>query len=101
MRLWSFGGGLLDENGKLTLNTPQNIRGFQSILETASYTCQNATETSRDKVFQDFGNGKIAMMISFSEYASKIRDETHSDIITKIGYSQMPGRRPANVGSVS
>ena len=30
------------------------------------------------------------MMISFSEYASKIRDETHSDIITKIGYSQMP-----------
>ena len=98
VRLWSFGGGLLDENGKLTLNTPQNIRGFQSILETASYTCQNATETSRDKVFQDFGNGKIAMMISFSEYASKIRDETHSDIITKIGYSQMPGRMPANVG---
>lgn len=98
IRLWSFGGGLMDENGKLTLNTPQNVRGMQSILETISYTDQEVTEMSQERLFRDFGNGDVAMIISFSEYASRIRDEVHGDIITKIGYSQVPGRVPANVG---
>lgn len=98
IRLWGFGGGLMDENGKLALNTPQNIRGFQSILETMEYTAQESTDTPSDTIFRDFGNGKTAMLISFSEYASQIKDEVHSDIITKIGYGQVPGRSPANVG---
>lgn len=98
IRLWGFGGGLMDENGKLALNTPQNIRGFQSILETMEYTAQESTDTPSDTIFRDFGNGKMAMLISFSEYASQIKDEVHSDIITKIGYGQVPGRSPANVG---
>ena len=38
------------------------------------------------------GSGKTAMLISYSEYASQIKDEVHRDIITKIGYSQVPGR---------
>ncbi len=98
IRLWGFGGGLMDENGKLALNTPQNIRGFQSILETMEYTAQESPDTPSDTIFRDFGNGKTAMLISFSEYAAQIKDEVHSDIITKIGYGQVPGRSPANVG---
>lgn len=98
IRLWGYGGGLLDENGRLALNTTPNIRGFQSILETLDYAYEETAETSGDQVFRDFGSGKTAMIISFSEYAAQIKDEVHREIITKIGYSQVPGRSPANVG---
>ncbi len=98
IRLWGFGGGLLDENGRLLLNTPQNIRGFQNILETMRYISHKPTDTTSDMVFQDFGSGNVAMIISFSEYAAQIELGVHSDIVTRIGYSQVPGQNPANVG---
>ena len=97
-RLWSYGGGLLDAGGKLQLCTPQNVRGFQSLLESSRYIFRPCREASVDDSFRDFGQGKIAMLISYSEYAARIRDEIEGDIISKIGYSQIPGQVAANVG---
>jgi len=98
IRLWSFGGNLLDENGHLNLDTPQNVKGFQSLLESCRYAEKNVFEASIDQSFEAFGTGRTAMLISFTEYASTINDCIHSDIISKVDYAMMPGKTPANVG---
>jgi len=98
IRLWSFGGNLLDENGRVCLDTPQNVKGFQSLLESCRYAEKNVFEASIDQSFEAFGTGRTAMLISFTEYASAINDRIHSDIISKVDYAMMPGKTPANVG---
>lgn len=98
IRLWSFGGGLHDANGRLVLDTPQNFKGFQSLLETCKYAESTFFESSIDQSFRAFGCGRTAMLLSFTEYASQINDCIHGDIITNVDYSMLPGRTPANVG---
>ncbi len=97
IRLWSYGGGLYDNNGRLMLDTPQNIKGFQSLLETCKYA-DNLFDASIDQSFQSFGNGRTAMLLSFTEYATYIDDCIHGDIISNVDYSMLPGQTPANVG---
>lgn len=97
-RLWSFGGGIYDTNGCLQLDTPQNIKGFQNLLESCRYAEKNIFEASIDQSFRAFGSGRTAMLLSFTEYASQINDCVHGDIITKVDYSMLPGKTPANVG---
>ena len=98
IRLWGLNGGFYDEDGRLSLVTPQNIKAFKHLLETNKYVERDASETSISQSFQDFGAGKTAMLISYSEYATQIRDEIHGDIISRIGYAQLPGTKAANVG---
>ena len=98
IRLWSFGGGLFDNAGKLKLDTPQNQKALQSLLDTARYTEHGISDTSIYSSFYDFGSGRTAMLLSFTEYGTLINDCLHGDIITKIDYSMLPGQSPANVG---
>ncbi len=98
IRLWSYGGGIYDSHGHLALNSPQNIKGFESMLESCSYAEQNFLETSIDQSFHSFGAGNTAMLISFTEYASHISNFVRSDIVSKVGYAMIPGGTPANVG---
>lgn len=97
IRLWSFGEGLYDNSGHLKLDTPQNIKGFQSMLESCRYT-NNIFDTSIDQSFRAFGTGHTAMLLSFTEYASQINDCVKEDVISNVDYCMLPGRTPANVG---
>ncbi|MCI8418573.1 MAG: extracellular solute-binding protein [Lachnospiraceae bacterium] len=98
VRLWSFGGGLFDQNNRLLLNTPQNIRGYQSILETCSYASPHFMTHNHQKSFHDFSTGKTAMLISFTEYAGDLKNYVSSDMLSNVGYCNLPGGTPANVG---
>lgn len=98
IRLWSFGGGLYDAHGHLALNSSQNVKGFESMLESCRYTEQDFLETSIDQSFHSFGAGNTAMLISFTEYASNISNFVQSDIVSKVDYAMIPGGTPVNVG---
>lgn len=96
IRLWSYDGGIYNNRNQLELNTPQNIRAFQNILETSDYTPPYLG--SSETTFEQIGRGNIAMAISFTEYASAIQNALHPEFLSKIGYSMLPGKTPANVG---
>ena len=98
IRLWSFGGGLYDQNNRVVLDTPQNARAFQNILETCSYIPPDSMERSHREAFKLFADGSIAMLISYTEYASAIRDYIPSDLMPNVGYCHVPGGIPSNVG---
>ncbi len=98
IRLWSAGGGLYDQSGRLILNTPQNVRGFQNILETCACVPPDILELDHHEAFRDFAEGKISMLVSFTEYAGAIKNYIPSDLMPNVGYCMMPGGTPANVG---
>ncbi|MFV0466366.1 MAG: extracellular solute-binding protein [Lachnospiraceae bacterium] len=95
-RLWSYGGGFYNSRNMLELNTPQNVRAFENLLETTQYT--PPYETSNETTFEQMGKGDIAMAISFTEYASIIQNSLHPEFLYKLGYSMLPGHTPVNVG---
>ena len=98
IRLWSYGGGFFDQNNRFIINSPANIKGFQSILDSCNYIPGDPFSQTRQQSFQQFCNGEVAMIISFTEYASELKMLLESDSSLKIGYSTMPGKTPANVG---
>lgn len=98
IRMWSFGGGFADRNRRLSLNTIQNEKAVLNLIESCQYTSGNIFNCSIDDSFAEFGSGKAAMIISYTEYAAQIQKYIQSNIITKIGYSMVPGYHPANVG---
>lgn len=51
IRLWSFGGGLYDQNNHLAIHTPQNMKGMQNFLETIIRKC-GSTDVTTDKTFE-------------------------------------------------
>lgn len=98
VRLWAYGGGFFDHNNRFIINSQANIKGFQSMLDTCNYISGDPFTQSRQQSFQQFANGDISMVLSFTEYASELKEFLSSDAILKIGYSTMPGGIPANVG---
>lgn len=98
VRLWSYGGGFFDQNNRFIINSPANVKGFHSILDTCKYISGDPFIQSRQQSFQQFASGDVAMIISFTEYASELKEFLSTDTALKIGYSTMPGKTPANVG---
>lgn len=98
IRMWSFGGNIYDSRGKISLNSPQNVRAFQCMLESCRYAPKDLLNSSIDQSFHEFGTGNTAMLISFMEYASLISNFIHTDIVSRIDYAMVPGNTPANVG---
>ncbi len=107
IRMWGFEGGLADSKGQLRLNTPQNVRALNNMLETTRYSPPranqlgagpNAPHSNLETTFEQIGNGSIAMAISFTEYASRIQNSLHPEFLSKIGYHMLPGGIPVNVG---
>lgn len=98
IRLWAYGGRLWDEYRRPCLNTPENIRAFQNILETLSFTRGDPHRISISDTVEDFTNGRSAMLITYSEYAGQISRSMRRNIIGHVGYEMLPGKRPASVG---
>lgn len=98
IRLWASGGSIWDKYNRVSLNTPEIAKAFNSILQTLDYTEQNPFETSISRTVADFSSGKTAMLVTYSEYASEISASISSNIIGRVGYEALPGRTPISVG---
>ena len=98
VRLWSYGGDLFDRNGNPIFNTPQNLKGLRSLVESCRYAKQPTGEMTIQESFRLFGTGQVAMLLSFTEYATMINNNIEGDIISSIDCTMLPGKSPANVG---
>lgn len=98
IRLWSSGGSIWDKYNRVSLNTPEIAKAFNSILQTLEYTGRDPFKTSISQTVADFSSGKTAMLVTYSEYASEISSSISSNIIGRVGYEALPGRTPISVG---
>lgn len=98
IRLWAAGGNVWDKSYNVCLNTPENLKAFNNILNTIRYTEKSPFETSIQQTVTDFTDGKTAMLITYTEYAAQISKHIHSNNIGRVGYKTLPGKSPASIG---
>ncbi len=98
IRLWAMNGRLWDAYNRPCLNCPENQAALMSVLETLRYTGSHPFATSIPQTVEDFSQGRTAMLITYTEYATQISRSLHENIIGQVGYKILPGRRPASIG---
>lgn len=97
-RLWAFGGSPWDSYGYPSLNTPANRNGFLSVKETFQYAHPDSLHRSLEQAMEDFINGQSAMLITFTEFASKIAAMNRNTLFNKVGYYKIPGNATVACG---
>ena len=98
IRIWAHGGRLWDQYNRVCLNSPENEAAFESILQTITCAEQSPADTSIEMTVQDFCSGKTAMLITYTEYSSRISRLLHDNTVGRVGYGAVPGHAPAGVG---
>ena len=97
IRMWSHGGDVWDRSKKSTLDTPENKKAFQSILNTLNYI-EIKENSSISNAILDFSRGKVAMIVTYSEYAAEISKSIRQNHIGQVGYDHLPGKTAASIG---
>jgi multiple sugar transport system substrate-binding protein len=97
-RIWGFGGCLFNRKNLPQLYSENNLRAFENLVELQNYTPGPASSTSLSDTVRDFYSGKTAMLVTFTECASKIMDAINRNIFGKLGFTFIPGRAPISVG---
>ncbi|MBU9728333.1 extracellular solute-binding protein [Diplocloster modestus] len=98
IRLWAEGGKMWNSKNRVCMDTPQNEKAFQVILETLNYVQRSPFDTSIEEIIEDFCSGKTAMLVTCTEYAGEIRSSIDTNVIGKVGYTMLPGKAPMTVG---
>ncbi len=98
IRLWAYGGRIWDKYNRVCLNTPENAKALQSVLKTLHYVPFSPLDTSIRDTVTDFCTGRTAMLVTYTEYASRISSSVHDHIIGRVGYQPIPGKSPASIG---
>ncbi|HCR82158.1 extracellular solute-binding protein [Muricomes intestini] len=91
-RFWG-GGGEIFENGKFALAGEAAHRAMYNYLESFQYANPDAAEYWWEEQSREFRKGQSAMMIMFGDNAATVTERTKSEIIGKIGFDFLPGRK--------
>lgn len=98
IRLWACGGNVWDKSYRVCLDTPENEKAFQSILNTMKYVEKDPFKTTIESTVSDFVSGKTAMLITYTEYVDRISKHVRTNTLGRVGYSTIPGKTPLSIG---
>jgi multiple sugar transport system substrate-binding protein len=97
-RIWGFNGNIFNRENRPEFNTANNRRAFENLIELQNYTPSPPFETSLDDTVRDFYQGKTAMLVTYTGFASTIMEAIHQDVFGKLGFTFVPGRTPISIG---
>jgi multiple sugar transport system substrate-binding protein len=98
IRILGHNGALFSDDNMPQFDTRQNIRAFENLVEIQRYTARPLFETSIFDTVEDFYSGKTAMLITFTEYATKMMDAINRNVFGKFGFTFVPHRTPISIG---
>lgn len=98
-RFKALGGEIMDERGRVQIDTPLAREALQSYMETFDYTVRT-TNMWWGKALESFSAGNTAMVSSFTNHASDMVLSKGSNVIDKIGFANLPGGHPLLGGGV-
>jgi multiple sugar transport system substrate-binding protein len=96
-RLWSYGGDLYDKSGMPSLLTAPAKKALKNLLECAQTAYPDIFTHPMDTA-DNLIEGKAAMLITFFNFAAGIADKLKSTVLSKIGYTSIPGSIPVMGG---
>ena len=97
-RIWGYGGSIFNKDGKISLNSEENISAIKNIIESISCSDPDTATNSPYENTVNFAQGKAAMIIAYHSHASVLSDRTISKISGNIGYSLIPGEKSVLAG---
>lgn len=88
----SFGGKMIADNGKPTLNDPKNIEALTFMTDTLNekLTDPKSTEYLEEDVRGVFSSGKSAFALNWTYMFNMANDEKESSIAGKVGIAPIP-----------
>lgn len=95
---WGRGGAIFDEDGNLTIDSPENVEALEYELELTRFAPPGYTSATWDEVTALLQQGVAAQSITWGDTAGTIEDPQSSRAAGKIGYASMPGTDPKRPG---
>ena len=93
------GKKLLDEKEKINVNTLEMKEALEAYVDAVNYSDKTMLQWWNQSM-ELFAEGATAMNIVFSNHAPMMLLNNHSDIIRKVGFSAVPGKKPLLGGGV-
>ena len=97
-RLWGENGRVLDEAGRVTLDSREAEEALSAYIESTAYAVPGWQDKLRSGQIADFAGGDVAMVALFSAPAALLTDRSVSRVVGKIGYGPVPGGVPVMGG---
>lgn len=91
-RLFSHKKHLYGKDGKVVVNDEAGVLAMQELMTAKQYSDKKVVHWWKTSA-REFAEGKLAMMINFSNYASEIIG-AGSKVVGNIGVAMVPGRNP-------
>jgi DNA-binding LacI/PurR family transcriptional regulator/ABC-type glycerol-3-phosphate transport system substrate-binding protein len=93
-RLWGENGRVLDDAGRVTLDSREAEEALENYVESATYAAPGWRDKQRSGQIEDFATGDVAMVSLFCAPAAPLTDRSVSHVVGKIGYAPVPGGVP-------
>jgi len=88
MRMSSFGGSIVDKNGRVVFASQENLNAFSQLIQTLSSCPHNYRSKERNDIVQDFISGNAAMIINFHPI---LNEAVRANVRNYLGVAQVPG----------
>lgn len=93
-RMKAYGGSVFSPSGKVVLNTPENFRAYENLLEALQVAKPDFLQATDMSIISDFLSGETAMLIGYPAFMTDVADLRKNSMLGSIGYSLIPGRAP-------
>ncbi|PID63790.1 MAG: ABC transporter substrate-binding protein [Gammaproteobacteria bacterium] len=88
--LWSYNGSVMNEKGKITLDTPEALRALDVFLQLANYAPPAATKYGAEEAGESIAMGVSASSINWPNWISVFEDPEKSAVVGRIAYASIP-----------
>lgn len=90
-RFGSLGGVYFDENMKPMINTPAGVKALELFKESLKYSPPDVLAYGYEELKNAYLEGKVAMVIQWSDVQKKAQEKGISKIVNKSGIAPLPG----------
>lgn len=92
-RFGSLGGVYFDENMKPMINTDKGVKALDLFKESLKSSPPDAMAYGYEELKNAYLDGRVAMMVQWSDVQKKAQDPTISKIVNKSGIALIPGSK--------
>jgi multiple sugar transport system substrate-binding protein len=92
----SLGGAYFDKNMKPQINSPAGIQALNIEKKLKEYCPPDVMSYGYEQLMNAYFQGRVAMMIQWSDVWKKANDPKFSKVVHDAGISQMPGVKQAD-----
>lgn len=96
-RFREYRTSIFDKNGHVNILIPEMKEAIKSYLETCNNTSRESSQWWGEST-KLFSEGKAAMHMVFSNYASEMLHNPDSKVVGRIGFGTVPGSQPLSGG---